>query len=68
MHEEGIVITADEFRKKIGETIEIWDEMKQENTIQFKDGRKTFDDLKRRCKVIARCTSQDKFIFISGIK
>jgi len=27
-----------------------------------------FDQVKKKCKVIARCTSEDKFIMISGIK
>lgn len=68
LHEEGVVITGEEFRNMIGVTQKIWDEAKQEFVIQFIGGKNKFDAVKKRVKVIARCTSEDKYIFVCGIK
>lgn len=67
-NEPGVVITGDEFREDIGEVHKIWDEMNSDFRIEFTEGRQKFDALKKKVKVIARCTSEDKFIFVCGIK
>lgn len=66
--EEGIVITAKQFRQEIDDIQIIWDTPSNSNRIEFLSGRQKFDATKKKCKVIARCTSQDKFIFVCGIK
>lgn len=66
--EPGVVMTGDEFRDAIGKYHKIWDEIKQDNRIEFTEGRQRFDQVKKRLRVIARCTSEDKFVFICGIK
>lgn len=58
---------ASDFRKEIGEIQEIWDPVQQDYRIEFLKGRQQFDTCKKTVKVIARCSSKDKFIFISGI-
>lgn len=68
LHDEGVVITGEQFREEIGPTDRIWDEKKKEFIISFLEGKQKFDNIKRRVKVIARCTSEDKYIFVSGIK
>ena len=68
MYDVGVVITAEQFRKEIGEIQEIWDPVNQDYRIDFLKGRQLFDQCKKKCKVIARCTSKDKFIFVCGIK
>lgn len=68
MYEDGIVMTGDDFREQIGGYSKIWDPMNGDFRVEFIEGRKRFDDLKKRVKVIARCTSEDKFVFVCGIK
>jgi len=68
MFEEGVVIEAQDFRAEIGEIQEIWDPIHQDYRIEFLKGRQLFDQVKKKVKVIARCTSKDKFIFLCGIK
>ena len=69
-HEDGVVISSETFRKNIGKYNRIWDPEYNEFKIEFleKEGRRAFDKVKKKCKVIARCTSEDKFVMISGIK
>lgn len=54
-------MSREEFRRQLGEVI-----IDGEN-IQFSQGRSTFDKIKN-VRVIARCTSEDKLIFIHVIK
>lgn len=68
MYEPGVVISAKEFRQEVGDIAEIWDPVTQENRIEFIKGRHLFDQVKKKCKVLARCTSEDKFMFVCGIK
>lgn len=71
-NEDGVVITGEEFRARIGEYQRIndpWDTNKADfPRIEFAEGRKKFDEIKKKAKVIARCTSEDKFVFVCGIK
>jgi len=66
-NEEDVVMTGAEFREKIGAYNKVMDYNKKEYRIDFMD-RKKFDELKKKVKVIARCTSEDKFVFVCGIK
>lgn len=66
-NEEDVVMTGKEFREKIGSYNKVMDYSKKEYRIDFMD-RKKFDELKKKVKVIARCTSEDKFVFVCGIK
>jgi magnesium-transporting ATPase (P-type) len=63
----GIAMTGDQFRDSIGEYSKIWDPTHGEFRIEFKE-QKRFDDVKKRLKIIARCTSEDKFVLVAGIK
>jgi len=67
-HEPGVVITGAEFRAEIGSYHRIWDDINQDERIEFNEGRQKFDAVKKKVKVIARCTSEDKFVFVCGIK
>jgi Ca2+-transporting ATPase len=66
--EEGVVIDATEFRETLGPWIKIYDPIHKDYRVEFTDGRGKFDTVKKRVKVIARCTAEDKFIFVCGIK
>ena len=68
LRQEGIVLTGEEFREQIGHVERIWDAANNDYRINFLEGRTKFDAVKKKVKVIARCTSEDKFIFICGIK
>ena len=68
MYDESIVITGQQFREEIGAYTKIWDPVKEEFRIEFCEGKQRFDQVKKRVKVIARCTSEDKFVFVCGIK
>jgi magnesium-transporting ATPase (P-type) len=66
--DDGAVVSGEQFRQMIGPVNKVWDEKKQEYIIEFVNGKSAFDAVKRKVKVVARCTSMDKYIFISGIK
>ena len=63
----GIAMTGDQFRDSIGQYQKIWDPQHNEFRVEFSEQRK-FDDVKKRLKIIARCTSEDKFVLVAGIK
>lgn len=60
-------MTGDQFRDAIGNYQKIWDPTNQEFRVEFIE-QKQFDDVKKRLKIIARCTSEDKFLLVAGIK
>lgn len=60
-------MTGEEFRKAIGEYTLVRDPTHDEYRIDFYDNQ-AFDQVKKKLKVIARATAEDKFILISGIK
>jgi magnesium-transporting ATPase (P-type) len=64
---EGCVMTGIQFREMIGPHTKIWDPVGMEYKVEFQN-QKTFDDIKRRCKILARASAEDKFILVSGIK
>ena len=63
----GIAMTGDQFRDAIGAYTKIWDPTHQEFRVEFSEQRE-FDNVKKKLKIIARCTSEDKFVLVAGIK
>lgn len=63
----GIALTGEQFRDSIGEYSKIWEPSTQEFRVEFKEQRR-FDDVKKKLKIIARCTAEDKFLLVAGIK
>ena len=59
-------MTGEQFRDAIGQYSRIFDNDTQQFTIEFKDP-KLFEEIKKRVRVIARCTPEDKFILVAGI-
>lgn len=72
MHQQGIAMTGSQFQESIGigQYTKIWDPNTQEHKIQFADeaAEKRFNNVKKNLKIIARCTAEDKFILVAGIK
>lgn len=64
---EGSVMTGQEFREAIGGYEKITDPMTGEVTVKF-NNRESFKSVKKRVKVIARATPEDKFILVQGIQ
>lgn len=60
-------MTGEQFRDAIGQYNRIFDNNTQQFTIEFKDP-KLFEEIKKRVRVIARCTPEDKFILVAGIQ
>lgn len=60
---EGSVMTGQEFREAIGGYEKITDPMTGEVTVKF-NNRESFKSVKKRVKVIARATPEDKFILV----
>ena len=67
MQDEDVVMHSDEFRRRIGHYERRIDQETGEVRIHFLE-KARFDALKKKVKVIARCTSEDKFVFVCGIK
>lgn len=61
------IMTGEQFREAIGGYTKIWDPTHSEFRIQFAE-QKRFDDVKKKLKIIARATAEDKFVLVSGIK
>jgi len=64
---DGIAMTGEEFRKKIGEYEKYWDPYEEEYRLKFKS-KNRFYNVKSRLRIIARATDEDKLILIQGIK
>lgn len=64
---EGIAMTGEQFREAIGPYSKYYDNIDKEMRINFED-EKAFEKTKRRVKIIARATPEDKFILVCGIK
>lgn len=64
---EGIAMTGEEFRKKIGEYQKIWEADHQEWRIKFQR-KMQFYAVKKNLRIIARATDEDKLLLIQGIK
>jgi magnesium-transporting ATPase (P-type) len=68
MNDEDIVMTGERFREIIGRVQDQWEETTKEYKIDFTEGRSKFEALRKKVKVVARCTPRDKIIFIQGIR
>mmetsp|Transcript_14890 Transcript_14890/g.25363 ORF Transcript_14890/g.25363 Transcript_14890/m.25363 type:complete len:791 (+) Transcript_14890:874-3246(+) len=70
-HEEanlnGYAITGEQFREALGPYTKITDKVSGEVQVQFAE-KKRFDEFKQKLRIIARCTSEDKFLLVSCIK
>ena len=64
---EGIAMTGEQFRDAVGGYSKIWDNIHHEFRVHFEEPRR-FDEVKKRLKIIARTTCEDKFLLVSGIK
>lgn len=64
---ENIALLGYQFQQKLGSYSKYWDPVNQDFKIQFEEPRK-FAEVKRKLKIIARATAEDKFILISGIR
>jgi len=63
----GVCITGDEFVDQLQGYEKIWDPNSSEWNIKFHNPS-AFTDLKKRVRVVARCTTENKFVLVSGIK
>lgn len=64
---EGIALTGEQFREKIGRYTKIYDPDKGQHIIDF-DNYQQFDEVKKKIRVIARCTPEDKLVLVCGIQ
>jgi len=60
-------MTGEIFQGCIGGYDKIWDRIHEEFRVDFSQP-KMFHEVKTRLKIIARATSEDKFVLIAGIK
>jgi len=67
MYSEGIALTGDEFREAIGQYVKVWDTVDKEYKIEFTEPKR-FEQVKKKLRIIARATSEDKFLMVSNIK
>jgi len=65
--EDGCVMHAQELRDHLEGYTKTWDPVKSQFQIVFHNFTK-FDELKKRLKIIARATSEEKLIMVEGIK
>lgn len=61
------VMTGDEFIARIGGYEKEWNEKNGEWDIKLYN-EKAFDSLKKKIRVIARCTTEIKFVIVTGIR
>jgi magnesium-transporting ATPase (P-type) len=60
-------MTGKEFEKRIGTYDRVWNEENEDYDIIF-DNEKKFNEVRKKLKVIARTTSENKFVIMSGTK
>jgi len=66
-------MTGKQFREELGRFTKVWDPEKNEYRIDFMErkgdqAQTSFDVVKKRLKIIARATAEDRFIMVTGIK
>lgn len=61
-----MALTGEEFRERVGRYNTIRD-TNDEIKIEFEEFKR-FDDVKKRLRVLARCSAEDKLVMICGIK
>lgn len=64
---DGIYMTGDDFRQKIGGYQKVWDHESNQYDVIF-DNKPQFDKVKGRLRIIARASAEDRFILIAGIR
>lgn len=67
LDKEGYFMTGEQFRDIIGGYSRLYDSEINDYKIQFEDPSQ-FDKVKRNLRVLARCSAEDKYILVSGIK
>jgi Ca2+ transporting ATPase len=65
--ESTAIMEGDAFRAEIGDYEEKYDHKKGYFKVEFKD-ISYFANIKKKLRVLARATSEDKFILVSGIR
>lgn len=65
--EDGVVITGEDFMNSIGPFERVWNEDREDYDICF-DNEDQFNTVRKKCKIIARTSSEDKFVLIAGTK
>lgn len=67
VNQPGVCMTGDQFQEQIGGYERIWDQCSQQYTIKLID-EEQFNNVRKKLRVLARTTSEDKFVLISGTK
>jgi len=65
--EDGTVMTGEEFMNAIGPFERIWNEESEDYDVSF-DNEDLFNHVRKKVKIIARTSSEDKFVLIAGTK
>ena len=63
----GAAMTGEQFRKAVGTYYRNWDEAKGTHRIDFADEGTRFEKVRLNLKIIARATSEDRYILVAGI-
>lgn len=65
--EDGVVLTGQDFMNAIGPWERVWNEEREDYDVTF-DNEDLFNHVRKKVKVIARTSSEDKFVLITGTK
>ena len=60
-------MTGEEFLNKIGHYERLWNEENNEYDIKFSNNN-LFNHVRKKLRIIARCSSEDKFVLVAGTK
>jgi len=64
---DGVVVTGEDFMNAIGPFERVWNENNEDYDVTF-DNEEQFNEVRKRVKIIARTSSEDKFVLIAGTK
>lgn len=67
VNQELVALTGEQFREAVGEYSKIWDPVRNNFSIDFADKSK-FDVVRKKLKILARASSEDKFVLVAGFK
>jgi magnesium-transporting ATPase (P-type) len=67
VNKPGVCMTGDDFMEAIGGYNRIWDKQMDEYIIKFVN-EDQFSAVRKKLKVLARTSSEDKFVLVSGTK
>ena len=65
--EDGVVMTGEDFMNKIGPFERVWNVDTESFDVIF-DNEDLFNHVRKKVKIIARCSSEDKFVLVAGTK